>query len=304
MAAVPAGLVQSLVVKAQRRMLDEIGRAVGTPVVYLKAAWAEPVLYGGRGERMGGDIDVLVRGRAAAAFATALEQRGFTFHCPRWSRATHFLRNHAWAYMGPRGQLPVDLHLGLTEPPFFRMDVEECLDRVTAYDSVDGPILSLCPEDQVIYAAAHYANHNFDLDGRHLADVERLCRQRPIDWEAVWPRARRFRLDLAVALVAETLAARGVPVSLAGCPRGLGFSLRLARTRRWVATVPELRRTVPPSRVADKLLRIPFVSGRPAALPLYVLRHGAIQILDVAAGLLDPGVAHTDVRKKTDMGKR
>ena len=36
------GLVQSLLIKAQRLQLDDLGRQVGTPVVYLKAAWADP----------------------------------------------------------------------------------------------------------------------------------------------------------------------------------------------------------------------------------------------------------------------
>jgi hypothetical protein len=46
-----AATIHSLVTASLRRQLDEIRREVGTPVVSAKATCADPVLYGGRGER-------------------------------------------------------------------------------------------------------------------------------------------------------------------------------------------------------------------------------------------------------------
>src|SRR2546430_12838012 len=95
-----AGLVQSLVIKAQRRLLDQIGQKVATPVVYLKAAWADPVLYGGTGQREGSDIDVLVRPPAFFAFARALEGLGFRRYVVPWLRASFRFGYKAWTFDG------------------------------------------------------------------------------------------------------------------------------------------------------------------------------------------------------------
>src|SRR3954464_3559034 len=151
-----AGLVQSLVIKAQRTLLDGIGRAVGTPVLYLKAAWADPVLYGGQGQRTGSDVDVLVRPGAFFPFARALEENGFRRYVTPWMRATFRWGYKAWTYEGLPRWMTVDLHRRIAEAPWFDLPPQGCIDRAVAYDSVDGPILSLSPEDQVLYAAAHY----------------------------------------------------------------------------------------------------------------------------------------------------
>src|SRR5215207_6562985 len=125
----PAGLVQSLLIKAQRRLLDGVGERVGTPVVYLKAAWADPVLYGGRGERTGGDVDVLVRPAAFFAYALALEELGFRRYTVPWLRATFRWAYKAWTYEGRPRWVTVDLHRGIAEPPWFDLPAEDCLDR-------------------------------------------------------------------------------------------------------------------------------------------------------------------------------
>src|SRR5437867_772946 len=115
----PAGLVQSLVIQAERKLLDEVGQAVGTPVVYLKAAWADPVLYGGRGQRVGSDIDVLVRPASFLAFARALEERGFRRYVAPWLRASFRWGYKAWTYEGLPRWMTVDLHRGIAERPWF-----------------------------------------------------------------------------------------------------------------------------------------------------------------------------------------
>lgn len=276
-----AGLAQSLMIKAQRRFLDEIGRRLGTPVIYLKAAWADPVLYGGRGERRGGDIDILVRRSCFAAFSRALQSAGFQRHSVRWLEATIRWEQHAIAHWPPAGQLGVDLHRSLANRPWFDLPPQECLARAVAYDSVDGPILSLSPEDQVLYAVVHYANHRFDLDQRHLGDIVRLLAVRFVDWAVIADRASRYGLGVPLALLVETLRGRGVAVpSLPKRPSPL-FSLRLRYAHRWVRTVPDLRRTKPYARFHDRLFRLPLLSNRPTALPRFVVKFLVLRALDV-----------------------
>jgi hypothetical protein len=276
-----AGLVQSLVIKAQRRLLDDIGQKVSTPVVYLKAAWADPVLYGGTGQRWGSDIDVLVRPAAFLAFARALEAEGFRRYVAPWMRATFRLGYKAWTFEGLPRWMTVDLHRRIAEAPWFDLPPHGCIDRAVAYDSVDGPILSLSPEDQVLYAAAHYGQHRFTIDHRHLDDIERLLRSRAIDWSLAQDRAGPAGLAVPLALLLDSLRARGVEVPAP--PEDLALRWRLAYAHRWVATAPALERRLPPSRFVDNALRMPLLSGRPAALPRFVAGYLSMRALDVAA---------------------
>jgi hypothetical protein len=270
-----AGLVQSLVIKAQRQLLDELGKKVTTPVVYLKAAWADPVLYGGTGQRWGSDIDVLVRPSAFFAFARALEGAGFRRYVAPWLRATFRYSYKAWTFEGLPRWMTVDLHRAIAEAPWFDLPPDPCIDRAVTWDSVDGPILSLGPEDQVLYAAAHYGQHRFTIDQRHLDDVERLCKVRAPAWEVVIDRAAPLGLSVPLFLLMESLRARGVQVPPPPA------SWRLAYAHRWVS--PQLERRLPPSRFVDNAVRMPLLSGRPAALPRFVAGYLSMRALDVAA---------------------
>lgn len=274
------GLLQSLVIKAQRQTLDEIGRAVGTDVVYLKAAWADPVLYGGRGERTGTDVDVLVRPQAFWPFAEALEARGFRLIDvgPEDRAADHVAT--AGTFEAPPGQMAVDLHRNLTYAPWFELDSDAMIDRAIAYPSIDGPILSLSPEDQIVYAAAHQANHGFAFHEKQIDDVVALLRMRPIDWDVVVSRAGTAHLRLALAMVGDGLVARGVSL-----PSGLVLSDRWGGLRRLA-----LRRLVEPVRTVigrrfplhdlnnvplpysaqHYLLVLPLLSDRLLALPVFL----------------------------------
>jgi hypothetical protein len=279
-----AGLVQSLVIKAQRKLLDGIGQRAGTPMVYLKAAWADPVLYGGQGQRVGSDLDVLVRPAAFLACARGLEAEGFRRYVQPWMRATFRWGYKAWTYEGQPRWMTVDLHRGIAEPPWFALPADDCIDRAVAYDSVDGPILSLGPEDQVLYAAAHYGNHRFGIDQRHLDDIERLVKVRAIDWPVVIDRARALGLAVPLALVQESLRARGA--SAPPPAGGLLLGWRLAYAHRWVSSGPRLERCLPPSRVVDNALRMPLLSGRAAALPRFAAGYLSLRALDLAAEVL------------------
>jgi hypothetical protein len=268
------GLIQSLLIKGQRQQLDEIGRQVGTPVLYLKAAWADPVLYGGRGLRTGGDIDLLIRPARFAAFAEALVERGFRRHQHPSASYERYFGHKEWTFGAPPGALAVDLHRDLTEPIWHDMHTDELIDRATAWDSVDGAILSLCPEDQVLYAAAHYSNHFYDLDPRHLEDCDLLVQRFAVDWDQVWRQAQRAAMTLPVALLVDALLARGRTLGAAAAGRR---SLPLRLRRRLAALLidpPTLARKRSRSRGIDYLLLRPLLSDQLTALPRVVLEFG------------------------------
>jgi hypothetical protein len=280
-----AGLVQSLIIKGQRAALDAIGAAVGTRVLYLKAAWADPVLFGGRGERTGSDIDVLVHPDRFTAFAAVLEEQGFRRHQHPSPSYERYFGHKEWAFAAPAGQLSIDLHRALTEPVWFDLRAEDVIARARAWDSIDGPLWSLAAEDQLLYGAAHYANHLYDaIDGRHLGDCQRLIELHgvSIDWGVVWQRARPAGLVLPVALLVAALAERGVRLPAeAGPPRSLALRLRQQLTAIFVT--PELGRRRPRTRLDHVVLR-PLLSDHVTALPRVVLSFGVPWALERLRG--------------------
>lgn len=264
-------MVRSMAIRRQRLLLSEIGDRVGTRVAYLKAAWADPVLYGARGERSGVDVDVLVSSSRFEAFAAELTRAGFT----RQEHPRHPVSAYAgkdWTFDAPPGYAQVDLHRALAVPPWFDLPGDAPLERAVAYESVDGPILSLSIEDQVVFLAAHHATHAFDLDARHREDVVRLLERHPVDWTLVAERARRAHLTPSLGLCATALAARGVQVPPELTTPGGVDALRRRWLERFVA-VPALERTAALPRQADVLLLLPVLSSRPLALPRFALHY-------------------------------
>jgi hypothetical protein len=274
-------LVQSVVVKAQRKVVDEIGTAVGTPVVYLKAAWADPVLYGGRGERMGSDIDALVRPARFEAFTAELARRGFRRMGVYHSRADErYFGAQEQVFAPPTDGLVLDLHRAVTNPIWFTISADDLIDRAIPYESVDGPILSLAPEDQVLYGALHYANHGFELSGRHLEDVVRVIAARAIDWPTVAERARVAKMQVPLLLFLQMIRDRGGAI-----PPQLLDSGRVIRVKAAAASAWIRRRSRPGgrsrlSRVADYILLAPLLSERPTALLEFTASHAFPWVLE------------------------
>ena len=257
-----AMLARSLKVKRQRAVLDAIGARLGAPVVYLKAAWADPVLYGGRGERWGGDIDILVPAAAREPFARALADEGF--------RGDVMLEHHVqrgWQFRHDK-QIGVDLHLGITEQPWFPLASSRLLKRAHAWDSADGPVMGLSAEDQVVHAAAHYAADRYTLDGRHLNDIVLLLGSREPDWDAIVDTCRQAHMAIPLHVLATMLRRRGAVVP--DIALSVREKARLTVLRR-VFNVGGKRRFFTPNRDAnvriDLLTFFPLLSTRWTALP-------------------------------------
>jgi hypothetical protein len=241
----------------------------------LKAAWADPVLYGGRGERTGADLDILVLPSRFEAFAAQLLARGRRRHAILSRTYERYFGHKEWSFFDPRHRvLPVDLHRELADPIWFALPADELLARATAYPSPDGEILSLSPEDQLLYAAVHYANHLYRIEGQHLEDCRRLLERFPITWSTVGERARRAHLELALTVVLAALQARGVAVPWR--PGGRLLRMRHRLLGHWVTggTVPRCRDGGLRTHLVDFLVLRPLLSDRIDALPRIVVRFG------------------------------
>jgi hypothetical protein len=286
-----AGLAQSMLIKCQRADLDEIGRQSGTPVVYLKAAWADPVLYGGRGERTGTDVDVLVAPARFPLYAARLMERGFRrLRGGRGETMGRYYGWKEWTFVSPTvTALTVDLHRAVSEPIWFDLPAEDLMARARPYPSVDGDILSLSPEDQILYAALHHANHLYVLGGHHLEDCRRLVAAYPIDWPAVEARAASAHLGLALAILLTLMEDAGMDLPR----RALGpwRQVRMRLVQRWITPDACARRLTGGlgSNLFDYLVVRPLLSDRPGALPRMLAAFGLPWLLERVRGLLDRG---------------
>lgn len=275
-----AGRVQALLFYRQRALLREIGREVGADVLFLKAAWSDATLYGGCGVRTGSDLDVLVSPERFVLFATALEQRGFRRFEPSTHRATIEWGSKEWTYGHPGAWMPVDLHRGLAEQPWFDLDPTAVFARARDWDADGEAIRSLGAEDQLLYAALHYANHLYAIDGRHAEDVVRLLQRETLDWALVFAEADRGGMRLVLQLLLEHLRARGVDVP--ATPWELQPAMR-ARRRMigwWVEAGETIGRRRPMGRRSAVLLERPVLSDRWEGLARWAVRYAALRALD------------------------
>lgn len=274
------GPVQALLYARQRELLREVGREVGAEVIFLKAAWADAALFGGRGVRTGSDLDVLVPPARFEAYALALEARGFKRYEPPTHRATVSFGSKEWTYSHPGAWMPVDLHRELAEPPWFELDVASLLSRAVDWPAGAETIRSLGAEDQVLYAAAHYANHLYEIDGRHAGDIERLLQTRSVDWALIHREAERGGMRLALDLMAERLRARGVDAPASPWASRADVRLRRRLMNHWVEVGAEFRRRRPTGRRSSVLVERPVLSDRWTVLPRWAARYAALRVLD------------------------
>jgi hypothetical protein len=228
------------------------------------------------GRRAGVDVDVLVHPGRLESLGRALEARGLARYRQPTAALESYFRDKEWTFRSSRrGEPSVDLHCALGDPYWFQLPTEPVLARATTYDGPHGPILSLSPEDQILYAAVHYANHLYVIDGRHLEDVARLIGSRPIDWHEVVARARdaRMRLPLRLLLDALRIGGADVPAQLIG-PAGIGLRARRALCGRWIVTTPTLGRRRASGDLTDYLVLRPLLSDRVFALPRVIVQFG------------------------------
>jgi len=269
------GLARAIVLREERRAVVEAARRVGVSPVFLKGAWADPVLYGGRGKRLGGDIDILVAEEDFSAVSRELLRRGYRALTPPGFRATHAAAR-AWVFTSPTGPWQIDLHRMLLRPDFFALRGAELLARAHTYESVDGPILSLAPEDQIVYAAGHRAHHLFASDMRQAEDCRRLIDAFAIDWRQVGERAHRAHLFFALQWFAEELATAG-----ANLPAELQrLDTNAHRRQRLVCRLRDKAPAGGVGRTLYRLAALAVLAGRPMALPRFFMRWGWLRLND------------------------
>ena len=207
----------------------------GLAVLALKGPVLGETLYRDPGLRSFTDLDLLIHAADVPRAVSLLATLDYRDQDPEHSLAYKLAWRHSasFAGAGSRGdRLPVDLHWGLLESPGIApappIDLEEIWERAVKVEGWDRSARGLCPEDLLIYLAAHWAvHHAFSgfLWGLDLALLLRRCGD-ALDWEGVAERGKRWgvrgALYHALQEIQAGFAAGPPPGFLAGLrPRGL-----------------------------------------------------------------------------------
>ncbi len=277
-----SAVLQQLLMRRQRAQIDAAGASVGAAVLYLKAAFADPVLYDNAGTRRGSDIDVLVHPARFEAFCAVLVGMGYRPFALDDRRATMAAARERTLFPPGRAGLAVDVHRALDDPPWCHVDTAALFNRARAYESPDGPVWSLSPDDQVLHAVLHHAAHCFSLDGRHADDIPRLGLRFPIDWPTVFDRIADAGLRVACMLLTERWRPQGLAIPPEPWAHHPGVRARLRLARHWVTTTPVMHRVDIAPRPEALLLR-PLLSDAPMALPRFLARYPVDRLRDALA---------------------
>jgi hypothetical protein len=200
------GLAQStgrhvVLARALERVVARLG-ADGLPVIALKGPLLAEMIYPHPGVRPSSDLDVLVRPADSVPVDATLRSLGYRPLGDDPPGPSDVDARGAAAYDGPDG-VRLDLHWRLvTEPRFVWDEAEACgiWDRARPVRFGASRVLSLAPDDLVLYLAVHLATHH-GLGGLVWAwDIARLVRDErwTIDWETVVERAACWRVRRAV----------------------------------------------------------------------------------------------------------
>jgi Uncharacterised nucleotidyltransferase len=282
------GLIQSLALRAQRELIREVAAELNAPVLFLKAAWADPVLYGNEGKRYGTDVDILVRREVFEDFAERLVKRGFRRAKGLGGERGRYFEDKETGLLPPKGSgyLPIDLHRGLTNPIWFNCNPDDLFSRSRTYEVGTEKITSLCPEDQIIHACLHYAGHALDLDSRHLEDIHLLVSAFSIDWNVVKERAIATRCTTMLYLLQSALRSMGsdIPVTVR-----LDFQMKAWAIRKLVEPDERMRRQRPRSRWVDYLLVRPLMSDDWTASVRFARHFGLPWLAETVRGRKNKG---------------
>ena len=268
--------------RAQRALLNQIGSELGQPVVFIKAARADAVLYGAQGERYGTDIDVSVPSSAFDAVANALQDRGFrAVEGLNGARGAYFeLREKSFSPPAGSAYLSVDLHRILGDDCWVDYPPGELFGRAKLYESPQGQILSLSPEDQVVYAYVHHTVHAFDLDERHLLDTVRLIDQFPIDWHTVVQRAKKAGQLVTLTLLLKSMQGLGTRAPLVEIEWRYHQQARLVRAI--IGHDGIVSRGIKRGRMLDYFAVRPLLSDNLSAPTKFAIKHGIPWLIEAA----------------------
>jgi len=217
-APAPAGIPAAVRARLSRHVAEatarylifrrELGRLLvsvaedGIPLIPLKGLVLAETLYPDPVLRPSSDLDLLVRPDTVRAVDALLQGLGYRRLADAHSWSFDLTYDRATVYQGPHG-VRVDLHWSLlSDPRYVWNEAEEATiwERAVRIEVAGEEALSLCPEDLLLYLAAHLAVHHGLSGLLWYWDLALLLGQwgDKLDWDAVAARASRWRVRAAL----------------------------------------------------------------------------------------------------------
>jgi hypothetical protein len=298
--------------------------AEGIAVLVLKGWAVIPTVYGGdHGQRVYGDIDVLVRPQDGARAEQILFNLGYEGTMaepwPGYRRRYRVSRAYVPSTDSRRpGQsFAIGLHWGLLDTPFFdrRISIEGLFQRARRIQVAGVDVQALAPVDDFVYSCGHLGlHHGYDEALFRYFELAALILQAgpDFDWETAAARAAAWRLVIPTRHVVSRLEGFWPGIIPGGAPKGI-LALRATRPECVIHRLVienQVNRTV---RVLLNWLTLPGLVRRgqfiletavprPAHLqerygpparglwPLLYLRHAAVAVQNVIQEHSDPPI--------------
>ena len=177
------------------------------PFVALKGAVFSETLYPRPGLRPMADIDILLDRVPLPRLTRTMADAGFVPREEKTSEGAYVGYFHVPFVRAEPPELMVEVHHALTNPGRYRIDPDELFRRCRPVQERGAPgwgtegVLSLCPEDAILFSALHLCNHLFTrIDLRSYVDLHELVCQWDPDWDLLTWRAKRWGLAGALHL--------------------------------------------------------------------------------------------------------
>jgi hypothetical protein len=225
------------------RLLEALDR-VALPAIPLKGPALAETLYPKPVLRPSSDLDLLVRPETVLGVDGVLHRLGYRRLADDHSWDFDLAWDRATLYEGP-ARVRVDLHWSLLSEPLYAWD--EAAGRAVWERAVTIPLagrgaLGLCPEDLLLYLAAHLAAHHGLAGLLWYWDLALLLGRWAdrLDWDAIAARAARWRVRTALyfaLLGCQRLFAIAAPARVLAelRPRGLRAAALRRLLRRYEA---------------------------------------------------------------------
>ena len=238
------------------RQLSAQLQAANISMIPLKGVYLADAIYPTLGERVIGDLDLLVpKDRIEEAIEIGIKCNFLPIKqvaVDAWLTHSH----HVCPQHNADNGLTVEWHWHIERPqPKNQIAIQELWERAAPATISDQSVYALAIEDTIIHLAYHIAYHHQFLFGiRNLCDLSLICQTHAahIDWDAVIQRARKWQYERGVylsLLLIQTHLAAPIPTSVLANlnPKGIPhLPLELATQQVFISSLQ--RKNIFPTR--------------------------------------------------------
>lgn len=174
------------------------------PLIVLKGAFLADAVYDSMGERIVGDLDLLVPIDNLPQVLEISKELAYQPDKPIILEAVLRRQRHLPFFIHPERLLVVEWHTHIVHPDARHViPLQPLWDRAVQSSVIDIPILTFCPEDLLLHVAEHLSyHHEFSFGLRSLCDISVICDhyQAEIEWAGLVERVNTWRWERGVYL--------------------------------------------------------------------------------------------------------